>query len=519
MQSELMQSKSVLVTGATGYVGGRLIPLLLASGYQVKAMARSLEKMRARPWSRSPGVEIVRGDVLDIDSLKAALSGCFAAYYLVHSMVAQKNGFERADRRAARNMVKAAAEAELDRIIYLSGLGDTSQGPLSRHLRSRHEVADILQAGSVPTTVLRAAMILGSGSASFELLRYLVDRMPIMLTPKWVDTLSQPISIRNVLYYLKGCLTHEITKGRTYDIGGPDIISYRDLMDIYAEEAHVSKRFVFPVSVLTPLMSAYWLKFIAPLPPAIVTALTEGLRNPVICKDYRIREIIPQHLLDCRETIRLALERLKQEKVETRWSDAGALLVPEWVQCGDPDYAGGTILECCYKVRLKAAPPEAWEPIRKIGGETGWYYGNMLWQIRGQWDRLAGGIGFRKGRRDQLELSVGDSLDFWRVVDIDVPHRLLLLAEMKLPGEALMEFRTIPVNNNDDDPVTELQAITRFLPRGLWGILYWYSLLPFHQVIFGGMLKGIARATGKPIMSGPESFEYKERNQCRLPAS
>lgn len=505
--------KKILVTGATGYVGGRLIPLLLASGYPVKAMGRSLEKMKARSWSRHPKLELVRGDVMDPEGLKVALSGCYAAYYLVHSMVSQKNRFESADRQAARNMVRAAAEAGLDRIIYLSGLGDTTQGPLSRHLRSRHEVARILQSGTVPTTVLRAAMILGSGSASFELLRYLVDRMPIMTTPKWVDTLSQPIAIRNVLYYLKGCLTHDETRGETYDIGGPDVISYRELMDIYAEEAHISKRFIFRVSFLTPLMSAYWLQFIAPLPSPIVLALTEGLRNPVICKDHRIEKIIPQRLLSCRETIHLALERLKQEKVETRWSDAGALLVPEWVQCGDPDYAGGTILECCYRVRLQATAQDVWQPIQKIGGETGWYYGNSLWQIRGLWDRLIGGIGLRKGRRHPCELSVGDSLDFWRVIDVDAPYRLLLLAEMKLPGEALMEFRTIPVAQN----VTELQAITRFLPRGLWGILYWYSLLPFRQLIFGGMLKAIAGVGQKPVLTGPESFEYKNRNQCRLP--
>lgn len=508
-----MQPKRILVTGATGYVGGRLIPLLLASGYRVRAMGRSLEKMKSRPWSRHPKVEIVRGDVLDLESLRQAVKGCQAAYYLVHSMIAHKNTFAEADRRAAHNMVKAAVEAGLEHIIYLGGLGDTSQGPLSRHLYSRHEVADILQSGPVPTTVLRAAMILGSGSASFELLRYLVDRLPIMATPKWVRTPAQPIAIRNVLYYLKGCLEHDETKGQTYDIGGPEVVSYQKLMEIYAEEAHIPKRMIIPVSFLTPLMSAYWLKFIAPLPPPIVIALTEGLRNPVICKDNRIRDIIPQRLLSCRETIRLALDRLKQEKVETRWSDAGTLVVPEWVQCGDPNYAGGTILECCYRVRLKATPKEVWEPISKIGGNTGWYYGNVLWQIRGLWDRLVGGIGFRKGRRHPSKLFVGDSLDFWRVLDVDEPHRVLLLAEMKLPGEALMEFRTIPLGNGS----TELQAISRFLPRGLWGILYWYSLYPFHQTIFGGMLKGIATATGKQITLEPQYFEYKDRNQCRLP--
>jgi uncharacterized protein YbjT (DUF2867 family) len=472
-----------------------------------------MAKLACRPWGHHPLVELVEGDVLDRDSLKKGMEGCSAAFYLVHSMNPQSKDFAEKDLRAAQNAATASAEAGLERIIYLGGLGDEEDPSLSEHLRSRNEVGNILQSGPVPATVLRAAAIVGSGSASFEILRYLVDRLPVMITPKWVRTPSQPIGIRNVLNYLQGCLEHEETAGQSFDIGGPDVLTYQQLMEIYAEEAHLAKRRIIPVPVLTPRLSSYWIHLVTPVHASIARPLAKGLRNPAVCRDNRIRSIIPQKLQSARETIRTALERIRQEQVETCWTDAGALLPPEWTHCGDVEYAGGTIAECGYRVRLRATPEEVWEPISKIGGKTGWYFGNSLWWLRGLIDRLVGGVGLRRGRRHSSQLFVGDALDFWRVLEVEPPHRLVLLAEMKTPGEALLEFHITPLGKGQ----SELAQLSRFLPRGLGGILYWYVLFPFHQWIFLGMLKSIAKTIGKSIDSGPERFTPKLYHACSLP--
>jgi uncharacterized protein YbjT (DUF2867 family) len=440
--------------------------------------------------------------MLDLDSLKNAASGCGAAYYLVHSMVAQKNHFAEADRKSALNMSAAATEAGLERIIYLSGLGDIDSAALSKHLRSRHEVGDILQSGTVPCTILRAAMILGSGSASFEILRYLVERLPVMITPSWVFTPCQPIAIRNVLGYLMGCLEQPETIGQIYDIGGPDVLNYRQIMDIYAEAAGLPKRWVIPVPFFTPSLSAYWIHLVTPVPSSIAVPLAQGLSTPVVCSENRIRTIIPQELLSCRESIRLALERLTQDRMDTCWMDAGLLLPPEWAYCGDASYAGGTEMQCGFRVVLNASIEQVWTPISRIGGKNGWYYASFLWQVRGLMDRLSGGVGLRRGRRSPTRLYTGDALDFWRVLEIDAPHRLTLLAEMKTPGDAILEIRLTP----RPDGLTQLQLLSRFMPRGLMGILYWYLLYPFHEMIFSGMLRAIAREVGQPIVSGPERF-------------
>jgi uncharacterized protein YbjT (DUF2867 family) len=509
-----MTSKPILVTGATGYVGGRLIPALLDAGYRVRAMGRSLEKVGCRPWAGHSRVELVQGDVLDLESLKQATSSCRAAYYLVHSMIAQKEKFVEADRRAAQNMVEAALAAGLERIIYLGGLAEVSQGSLSKHLKSRIEVADILQAGPVPTTDLRTPMILGSGSASFEILRYLVERLPAMITPRWVQSMNQPIAIRNVITYLIGCLEHDETIGQTYDIGGPDILSYRDLLDIYAEEAGLKKRLIIPVPVLTPTLSALWIHLISPVPTSIALPLTEGLTSDAVCTENRIQEIIPQRLLSCREAIRVAMDRIQQEQVDTCWMDAGDMLEPEWAHCGDAEWAGGTIMNCGYRARIKATVDEVWQPVSRIGGRTGWYFGNFLWRLRGIMDRLAGGVGLRRGRRHPTEIRVGDALDFWRVLEVEPPQRLLLIAEMKTPGEALLEFQITPLANAE----VEFQMLSRFLPKGLFGILYWYGLYLFHQWIFYGMLKAIAKSIKKPMVSDPERFTPRLHTSCALPS-
>ena len=502
-------SKPVLVAGGTGYVGGRLVPELIDAGYRVRVMGRSLGKLEGRPWAKAPSVELFQADVLDRDSLSRATEGCGAAFYLVHSMNSRGKDFAEADRVAARNMARAAASSGLERIIYLGGLGFDDPS-LSKHLRSRAEVGKILQSGPVPTTFLRAAIILGAGSASFEILRYLVDRLPVMITPQWVHTPCQPIAIRNVIYYLKGCLEHEETRGGTFDIGGPEILTYKRIIEIYAEEAGLRPRWIIPLPLLTPRISSYWIHLITPVPSSIARPLVEGLRNPAVCGENRIRDIIPQDLMDCRRAIQRALEKCHQQCVDTCWSDAGTCTKPEWAQCGDADYAGGTIMECGYRVVLEARPEDVWKPIERLGGWTGWYFADFLWSLRGLMDRLLGGIGLRRGRRHPVELYTGDALDFWRVLEVDEPHRLQLVAEMKLPGEAILEFRNYPLN----DRFTELQVESRFLPRGLFGMLYWYALYPVHQWIFAGMIKKIAHAVGKPIEKGPERFAPGRHQIC-----
>ena len=508
-----MNKDLVLVTGATGYVGGRLIPALLVAGYHVRAMARNIEKMRFRPWARHAHIELVQGDVFDTASLQRATTGCDAAYYLIHSMIARGGNYVEADRQAAHNMVTASTHSGVGRIIYLGGLAGNSTKPLSSHLQSRTEVAHILQKGPTPTTVLRAPMILGSGSASFEILRYLVERLPAMTTPRWVRSLNQPIAIRNVIAYLIGCLKHAETAGETYDIGGPDVLTYRDLLDIYAEEARLPKRLIIPLPVLTPTLSALWIHLISPVPKSIALPLTQGLTSNAVCTDNRIHAIVPQKLLSCREAIRLALDRVKQEQVDTCWMDAGKLPEPEWAHCGDAQWAGGTIMSCGYRATFKATAADVWQPVSRIGGKTGWYFGNFLWRLRGIMDRLVGGAGLRRGRRHPTDIGVGDVLDFWRVLEMEPERRLLLVAEMKIPGEALLEFKI----TSDQDGQTELQMHSRFLPKGLFGLLYWYVLYPFHEWIFYGMLKSIAKKIHRPVISGPQRFTPRLHTACKLP--
>ncbi len=508
-----MEPKAILVTGATGYVGGRLVPRLLADGYRVKAMGRSLAKLSSRSWARHPGVELIPGDVLDPEALHRAAQGCRVVYYLVHSMISQDKKFAAADRQSAQNLVQAAAHHKLEQIIYLGGLGDLTHPEISEHLRSRHEVADILQSGPVPATVLRAAMILGSGSASFEILRYLVERLPVMLTPKWVRSPCQPISISSVLAYLQGCLANDQTLGQTFDIGDEEVLTYREIIDIYAQEARLPRRWIIPVPVLTPKLSAYWIHLVTPVPAAIAMPLTAGLSVPVVCRDQRIRRIIPIDSPSCRATIRRALKKIGDRSVETCWSDTGCLVPPEWAYCGDAAYTGGTIMRCGYRVILAAPPQEVWNPIAKIGGDTGWYYGNLLWRLRGGIDRLVGGIGLRRGRRHPSTLRVGDALDFWRVLTVEAPSKLVLLAEMKLPGEALLEFEINPLSKDR----TELRILSKFVPRGLGGLLYWYVLYPWHEFIFKGMLTAIARKTTRTVLYGPVRFTPRLPDSCSVP--
>jgi uncharacterized protein YbjT (DUF2867 family)/uncharacterized protein YndB with AHSA1/START domain len=505
------ESLPVAVIGATGYVGGRLAPRLLEAGHAVRAVGRSASKLACRPWAGREGVSVAEADVMDHPSLAEALSGCRAAFYLVHSMDPSGKDFAERDRKAAANMAEAAEAAGLQRIIYLGGLGEKGES-LSHHLKSRHETAEVLRSGAVPVTTLRAAMILGAGSASFEIMRYLVERLPVMVTPRWVHTKCQPVAVSDVLAYLAGCLENPDTNGLTLDIGGPDVLTYRELFDIYAEEAGLPRRRVIPVPVLTPKLSSYWINLVTPAPAAIARPLAEGLRNEVVMHDFRILDLVPVERTPVREAIRTALERIKRQTVETCWSDAGKLLPPEWLECGDAPYAGGTVLEWNYRVRLDCAPDTVWKTLSAIGGENGWFYADFLWRLRGAADKVLGGPGYRRGRRDSEDIRTGDALDFWRVLDADPGRRLMLKAEMRLPGEAVLNFTLEPL----PDGGTELAQVSRFLPKGLAGIGYWYAMAPFHANIFKGMLEGVAERSGCKVISGPERFRGGGE-ACKLP--
>ena len=500
--------KPILVAGATGYVGNRLIPALLEKGWRGRAMGRSAAKLAGRFWGRDPGVEIVQGDVLDLTSLQAAASGCAAVYYLVHSMIAQADRFVEVDRAAARNMVSAAAAAGVKRMIYLGGLAEATHGALSKHLRSRIEVAEILQSGPVPTTDLRAPMIVGSGSASFEILRYLVEHLPAMTNPRWVRTLNQPIAIRNVIGYLVGCLEHSETTGGTYDIGGPDILTYEQLLQIYAKEAGLRKRIIIPVPVLTSTLSALWINLISPVPTAIALPLTEGLTSDAVCRDSRIRDIIPQRLLTCREAIRIALERLRQELAEAGPVDGGKLPSPEWSYPGDSGWAGGTTFRCGWRLTVAASPEVIWRTVSRIGGKGGYYCADRLWRLRGVLDRLTGGRGLGPRRPPGAGPVEGDRIDFWRVLKVAAPRRLLLLSEMKAPGAALLELALTPLGANR----SHIRLLSTFIPRGLAGLIYWYAFYPAHVHVFRGMLAGIAQAAGAAVVSGPDKVDASTRS-------
>lgn len=447
----------------------------------MRCLVRSPQKLKDRPWTEHPNLEIAQADLGNLDAIARGLQGSEIAYYLVHSMISAGAGYAEQDRRHATAFARAARDAGVQRIIYLGGLGET--GPdLSRHLASRRDVEETLASSGVPVTVLRAAMIIGSGSASFEILRYLVERLPLMVTPKWVRTLCQPIAVRNVIGYLTGVLGVAETSGGVFDIGGPEVLRYRDIMQVMAEELGLPKRWIIPVPVLTPRLSSYWIHLVTPLSHSIAKPLAEGLRNPVVCRDDRIAKLIPQDLLTVRQAIRAALSQIAGNTVETSWSMAGP--VP-----GDPEWSGGKIFRDERQVEANAPDWAVFRAVCRLGGGHGWYAADWLWRIRGLIDRMAGGPGLRRGRRNAEALNYGEALDFWRVVGLERNRRLALRAEMKLPGEALLEFRIEPAG-----PATcVLRQSAIFQPRGLFGLLYWYAVMPFHNVVFGGMLKGILR--------------------------
>ncbi|MGY1916881.1 SDR family oxidoreductase [Blastococcus sp. SYSU DS0973] len=479
-----------LVTGATGYVGGRLVPELLAAGHRVRVMSRSPERLRDHPWAGD--VEVVRADAADATSVAAACEGVDVVYYLIHALGTGRS-FEAADRHTATVMAGAVRDAGVGRLVYLGGLGPEDE-QLSPHLRSRAEVAAILLGSGIPTVVLRAAVILGSGSASFEMLRYLTERLPVMVTPRWVHSRIQPIAVRDVLRYLVACAGLPAEVHRCFDIGGPDVMNYAEMMQRYARVAGLPRRRILPVPIFTPSLSSHWVGVVTPVPAGIARPLVESLRNTVVCAEHEIAQYVPdppEGLLGFDDAVRLAVQRVRDSAVSTRWSSASVPGAPSDPLPTDPDWAGGS-LYVDERVRSTAASAEeVWRVVEGIGGDRGWYSWPLAWRVRGRLDRAVGGVGLRRGRRDPDQLYVGDALDFWRVEEREVGQLLRLRAEMRLPGLAWLEFH---VEHDAATGGTTLRQRATFAPRGLSGHLYWWAIAVFHGFVFGGMLRGVVRA-------------------------
>lgn len=493
-----------LVSGATGYIGGRLIPQLLDRGYTVRVLARHPERLAQRTWIAD--VEVVSGDAGDPVAMGAAMQDVDVAYYLMHALNAG-SGFEEEERRVAQTFGRAAADAGVGRIIYLGGMvPDVPPRKLSPHLRSRAEVGRILRGSGVPTVELRAGVIIGSGSASFEMLRYLTERLPVMITPLWVKTRTQPIAVRDVLHYLVGWAAVPGAVNRTFDIGGPDVTTYANMMQGFASVAGLRRRVLLPVNVLSPGLSSHWVGLVTPVPNSIARPLVESLKVEVVCHNHDVAAYVPDPeagLLPLREAVRLALSRVQDAEVITRWSGAATPGAPSDPLPEDPTWSGGTLYTDVREVDADADITHMWDVVEGIGGDNGWYAANWMWHVRGWMDRAVGGVGLRRGRTDPARICVGDALDFWRVEAHDPPVLLRLRAEMRLPGRAWLEWRLEPIDENH----TQVRQRAVFYPRGLAGHVYWWSVAPFHAFVFPPMLRGLARRAeanaSRPVSSRP----------------
>ncbi len=477
---DLPASGRVLVTGASGYVGGRLVPELLGDGYSVRCVVRDPRKLDQAPWRSH--VDVVRADIGG--DLAEAMDGIDVAVYLVHSIGEGPDWVAR-ERAVAENFRCAAERSGVRRIVYLGGLGEDDSN-LSDHLRSRHEVGKVLAGGSIEVVELRAAVVIGSGSASFEMLRYLTEVLPVMVTPKWVHTLCQPISIRDVLRYLVSAIGQPGRLTGILEIGGPDVVSYAQMMAIYAQQAGLTKRRLIPVPVLTPRLSSLWVGLVTPVPAQLARPLVDSLVNSVVVTDRRAETLFPFERVPLAEAIHRAIGRTAVGDVPTKFDDASSPVWQSWAT--DPGWTGGTELTDVRTVVVTTDVHHTWQAVCRVGGERGWYRGEILWKARGLLDQIAGGPGLRRGRRHPDHLKVGEPVDFWRVENLDVDRLLVLHAEMRLPGEAWLEWSMEPSGSG-----TRLVQTARFRPRGLLGRLYWYAVAPFHRLVFPGLLNGIAQ--------------------------
>jgi uncharacterized protein YbjT (DUF2867 family) len=488
----MSQARKILVTGASGYVGGRLVTALLADGADVRVFVRDANKAQSHSWANQ--VEIATGNASDFQSTKDALTGVHTAYYLLHSINLGPN-FDEIESAMARNFAKAAQSCGVSQIVYLGGINNDEK--TSKHLTSRANTGKELATTSVPVLELRAGIIIGSGSASFEMLRHLTHRLPVMTTPKWVSNKTHPIAIRDVLWYLRNCAKLEKPVGGVFDIGGPEVLTYADMMQKFAKLSGLRKRLIIKVPVLTPKLSSLWIGFVTPVPTSLARPLVGSLISEVVADPKKsIDKLIPkpaEGLIDVDGAVNLALSNVSSNTVSTRWSDATLPTAPWQKAQSDPEWAGEMLLKD-KKVRVTDASIKSlWEAIEEIGGDNGWYGADFLWYLRGLLDRMIGGVGLRRGRRDPIHLRVGESLDFWRVESLVPEQSLKLYAEMILPGKAWLEFRISKLPNGQSEVVQEAS----FSPRGLGGQLYWYAVLPFHIFVFPTMIRNLIRSANR----------------------
>ena len=496
LRSKDKKPARVLVTGATGYVGGRLVRELVAHKYRVRVLVRDAHKLQDYPWRDQ--VEIVEGDALDPEALNIALQGIDLAYYMLHALMVSKN-FEQMEEDLARNFGKLAMQNGVKRIVYLGGI-TSSDDSLSPHMSARAKTGEILRSSGVPTIELRAGVVIGSGSASFEMLRHLTERLPIMVTPKWLKNRIQPIAVRDVLRYLIGSATIDKRINDVFDIGGPDVFTYMEMMQIYAEVAGLRRRIILPLPVLTPRLASGWIGLVTPVPVTLAKRLVASLKHEVVAKDDRIRELVPDHkdgLTDFRKSVSLALTRIKQLDVETRWSNALTPGTHSQPLPTDPDWAGGSLYVDLRQYESEDSQAEIWKRVESIGGQNGYSTATWAWELRGLMDRVVGGVGLRRGRRDPNKLREGEALDFWRVEELQRPKLLRLRAEMKMPGLAWLEFKV------GETPEGKSLVTQRALyhPRGLFGHVYWWMVFPMHGIVFPSMAKK---------MAGPSAKKYVE---------
>jgi uncharacterized protein YbjT (DUF2867 family) len=493
--SSKLNKRRILVTGASGYVGGRLVRQLVSQEALVRVMVREKNKISGQPWFDS--VEVAVANANNYDEVLQALTGVHTVFYLMHSINLGPD-FDQIEAEMARNFARAAAESDVEQIVYLGGIANDAN--ISQHLQSRATTGRELAGGRVPVLEYRAGIIIGSGSASFEMLRHLTHRLPIMTTPKWVSNRTQPIAIRDVLYYLASAAKLSTPIAGIFDIGGPEVLSYADMMQTFAQLSGLRRRWIIKVPVLSPGLSSLWIGLVTPVPSSLAKPLVHSLISEVVADPNKSIDAIipkpPEGLLSLKQAIEFALSRTSNNDVETRWSDASYPTAPWQKAQSDPSWAGETMYRDLREQTVDVSADHLWKCVEAIGGETGWYGSDALWWLRGLLDRMVGGVGLRRGRRDPEHLRVGDSLDFWRVEEIDPGKRLKLYAEMVLPGKAWLEFRINEVEENGRRRTHIAQEAT-FSPRGLGGSLYWFTILPLHSFVFPTMLRNIIKAAKK----------------------